>query len=203
MIIQILRIFLTYTLSLSLIFTPLLRAEQLALPSADLIAPQVIHETIKEPSAPGTNQKITAVVTDNVAVQSVTLFYRSVGSKDYKRKPMKTQESDIYSAVIDADEMRTPGIEYYIQATDSSGNNLLHGYSFSPLLVTVSASAAATVATTSAGKEVNMAPKKEESSNKWLWIGLGVAAIAAAAGGGGGGSSEPSTATLTITTTEP
>jgi hypothetical protein len=205
MIIQILRIFLTYFLSLSLIFTPLLQAEQLALPSADLIAPQVIHETIKEPSTPGINQKITAVVTDNVAVQSVTLFYRSVGNKEYQRKSMSTKGSDIYSAVIDADEMRAPGIEYYIQATDAAGNNLLHGYAFSPLLVTVSGTAAATVAATAPVKnEANMAPKKEESSNKWLWIGLGVLAVGAAAGGGGGSdSSTPPTATLTITTTEP
>jgi hypothetical protein len=166
-----LRLFFTYVLTLSFIYTPVLRADQLSLPSADLIAPQVVHDPIKEPTSPGSNQKFSAVVTDNVAVQSVTLFYRSVGSKDYKRKPMSTQGSNTYSAIVDAEEMKAPGIEYYIQATDAAGNNLLHGYSFSPLLVNVSAGAVAAAAPPK--KEPSMAPQKEESSNKWLWIGLG------------------------------
>jgi hypothetical protein len=204
MIKRSLRFFFIYVLTLSFIYTPLLRAEQLSLPSADLIAPQVIHENISEPAAPGSNQKFTATVTDNVGVQSVTLFYRTVGSKDYKRKPMSNSGSSTYSAVVDASEIREPGIEYYIQATDSAGNNLLHGYSFSPLMVSVSATAAKPAPV--AQKEASIAPKEEKSSNKWLWIGLGVLAVAAAAGGGGGGDSAAPpapTATLTITTTEP
>ena len=204
MIRRFLRLFFIYVLTLSFIYTPLLRAAQLSLPSADLIAPQVVHENISEPASPGANHKFNATVTDNVGVQSVTLFYRTVGSKDYKRKPMSNQGSSTYSAVVDASEIWEPGIEYYIQATDTAGNNLLHGYSFSPLMVSVSAAAPAAVAQ----KEVSIAPKEEKSSNKWLWIGLGVLAVAVAAGGGGGDSgpaSAPSTptATLTITTTEP
>lgn len=205
MIKRFLKFLFIYVLTLSFIYTPLLRAEQLSLPSADLIAPQVIHENISEPAAPDSNQTFSATVTDNVGVQSVTLFYRNVGSKDYKRKPMSNSGSSTYSAVVDAREIREPGIEYYIQATDSAGNNLLHGYSFSPLMITVSAATAAKSASSAVKKETALAPK-EEKSNKWLWIGLGALAVAVAAGGGGGGESGSAptpTATLTITTTEP
>lgn len=204
MIIRVLRLFLIYILSLSLIYAPLLRADQLSLPSTDLIAPQVIHDPIKEAMAAGKSQKFSAIVTDNIGVQSVTLFYRTVGSKEYKRKPMIGQGSDTYSAIVDSAEMQEPGVEYYIQATDQAGNNLLHGYSFSPLTVSVSTAAIAKTATTTTQetpKEISYTPK-EESSNKWLWIGLGVLVVAAAAGGGGGGGGT-STATLTINTTEP
>jgi hypothetical protein len=208
MISRLPRLLFIYVLTLSFIYTPLLQAESLSLPSADLIAPQVVHESITEPAATGSSQKITAKVTDNVGVQSVTLFYRTVGAKDYKRKPMLNQGNDIYAATLDADEIREPGIEYYIQATDTAGNNLLHGYSFSPLVISVAAGAARVAAAPAAApapvskpaKEVKV-EQKEESSNKWLWIGLGALVVAAAAGGGGGDSG-PSTATLTITTTE-
>lgn len=205
MIKRSLRLFLIYILTLSLTYAPILRADQLSLPSTDLIAPQVIHDPIKEAMAAGKDKKFSAIVTDNVGVQSVTLFYRTVGAKDYKRKPMIGQGSDTYSATVDASEMQEPGVEYYIQATDQAGNNLLHGYSFSPLIVNVSATAAPKTAKTVAAKEepkdIAYTPK-EESSNKWLWIGLGVLAVAAAAGGGGGGGGT-SGATLTINTTEP
>lgn len=143
MLIRYLRYCLIYLISLSLVYAPVLSADQLALPSPDLIAPQVEHETITEPATPGESHKFSAKVTDNVAVQSVTLFYRTVGAKSYKRKPMVKQGGDIYTATLSGDDMQAPGIEYYIQATDTSGNNLLHGYSFSPLVVNVSGAAAA------------------------------------------------------------
>jgi len=198
MIIRTLRYLLVYLLTLSLIYSPIIRADSLALPSTDLVAPQVLHETITEPAAPGESHKFSATVTDNVAVQSVTLFYRTKGTQSYKRKPMVSQGKDVYTAIISGDEMQPPGIEYYIQATDTSGNNLLHGYSFSPLVVAVTGAAAVAPAK----KPLAAKSKEEKSSNKWLWIGLGVLAAAALAGGGGGGGGTD-TATLSITTSEP
>jgi len=194
-----LRLFISLLVSLSLIYGPILRADQLALPSADLVAPQVKHKPISNTPTAGLSQKFSAIVTDNVGVKSVTLFYRTIGSKQYQQKAMKkVGDTDEYLAILDADEMKAPGIEYYIQASDLAGNNLLHGYSFSPLIVNVSPAAA------KPAEEVSFAPEENKETSKWVWIGLGVLAVAAAAGGGGGGGGGgTNTATLTVNATEP
>ena len=184
------RLFFIYILSLSLIYSPVVRSEQLSLPSSDLVAPKVIHEPIEQTISAGSERKFTAIVTDNVSVQSVTLFYRTIGDKSYKRKAMISSGADTYSATLDSEAMIAPGIEYYIQATDTSGNNLLHGYSFSPLTVNVSPTAI------KSPEELSFAPEEDTSSNKWLWIGLGVLAVAAAAGGGGGGGGDEGSVTI-------
>ena len=194
---QTLRLFITVYLSLSVFYTPILRADQLSLPSTDLVAPEVIHTPIENTPTAGSSQNFVAVVTDNVGVQSVTLFYRQIGTPQYQRKAMiKVGDSDEYRAILDADEMRAPGIEYYIQATDLAGNNLLHGYSFSPMIVNVSAPPS------KPAQDIAFEPEEDKKISKWVWIGLGVLAVAAAAGGGGGGGGSD-TATLTINTAEP
>lgn len=179
---RIFRYVITYILFLSFSFTPVLNADQLSLPSSDLIAPIVKHTPLDKSATAGESSTFSAIVTDNVAVQSVILFYRAIGDRDYKRKAMqRVADSDRYQCTLTAEEMVAPGIEYFIQASDPAGNNLLHGYSFSPLVLNVdNAVRPAQPAETEYAAE-------EESSNKWLWIGLGVLAIAAAAGGGGGG----------------
>jgi len=189
-----LRLFISLFVSLSLIYMPILRADQLALPSADLVAPVVKHHPIENTPTAGLSQKFSAIVTDNVGVKSVTLFYRQIGSKQYQQKAMrKVGDTDEYLAILDADEMKAPGIEYYIQASDLAGNNLLHGYSFSPLVVNVSPAAAKPT------EKVSFAPEENKETSKWVWIGLGVLAVAAAAGGGGGGGGSSNNGTVTIT----
>ena len=185
-----------------LAYAPLLRAEQLSLPSGDLIAPKITQEKYDQTISPGSNHNIKVSVSDNVGVKQVTLYYRIIGSSDYNRRTMeRVKKTDRYIVAINANEIKSPGIEYYIQAVDLAGNTLLHGYSFSPISVKL-------------GPEIKIASAKyvpqiksedeKESSNKWLWIGLGVlVAAAAASGGGGGGGDTTPTATLTITTAEP
>jgi len=215
---KILRGLIVVLMSQSLIFVPLAHADQLALPSGDLIAPQINHEPIKENIKAGTSQQIKATITDNVGVKTVTLFYRTVGAKDYKRIQMNQVEgSDEYVTTLGFEDTVEPGIEYYIQAVDLAGNALLHGYSFSPLTVGivpsegVPATSITQAPTEPAASE--QAPKDEplgdkKKTNKWLWIGLGVLAvgvIAAVAGGGSddGGTTTTGTETGTVSLTAP
>jgi len=193
-----------------------LQAEQLALPSADLIAPDVTLLSEATSVRPGENFTLKVLAKDNVGVKSVVLFYRSIGSQNYIRKTMFNDQGDQYSIELTAKELAAPGIEYYIQAEDLSGNTLLHGYSFSPMRIAVQGTSdnpaavpAATLATTPAtstntveSKGVTLlqnnssenAPKSEESifKNKWLWIGVGIAAAAIAASGGSDSGGQPS-----------
>ncbi|MDH5612646.1 MAG: hypothetical protein OEY66_09360 [Gammaproteobacteria bacterium] len=189
----------------TLAYAPLLRAEQLSLPTSDLAAPKISQEKYIETVEPGKNHEVIVTVTDNVGVKQVVLYYRVTGTEAYKSLAMQNiNKSDDYRANITADQIKSPGIEYYVQAMDFAGNTLLHGYSFSPISVkTVSAG---TVAATPSEKVPTLFAKEkeeEEESYTWYWVGLGVLALAAGGGGGGGGGSSTPTATLTVTTAEP
>ena len=193
----------------ALVFTPLLNAAQLSLPSGDLVAPEITQEKYINTVKTGADHQITVTVTDNVGVKQVTLYYRIIGTEEYKRMSMDNiVNTDDYHATLKSDQIKAPGVEYYVQAMDNAGNTLLHGYSFSPLSVKTTNGDAATVAS---GDTAAILASEEESSNTWLWIGLGVlaAGLVAAAGGGGGGDEPtsggdvPTTGTLTITGTTP
>lgn len=202
--------FLVVLVCQSLVFTNILWAgEQLSLPSPDITAPEVSHNPFTDPIVSESDVTIQANVTDNVQVKSVTLFYRIIGEKNYQQLNMKQIGwTDTYSVLIES--VPTPGIEYFIQAEDTAGNTLLHGYSFSPLVVkaqpSTQPSEAQEMAVTEAAPEA-VAPgeaKKKSSGMKWIWIGLGalaVGAIAAAAGGGGdGGSTDQGTVVVSAPT---
>ena len=209
------RSFIALILCVGIIYTPILRAAQLSLPSGDLIAPEVSHEVIPESLEAGSSVQIKATVTDNVGVKSVTLFYRTKGAEEYKRLAMnRIGDSDEYAVTLGKEDLVEPGIEYYIQAMDLAGNSLLHGYSFSPLAINVIAPAAPkaqapeTVTEKATGETIREEPQAEKKkTNTWLWIGLGalaVGVIAAAAGGGGGdGPSGPDTGTVVISGPSP
>ncbi|MGI9302801.1 MAG: hypothetical protein ACR2RB_08855 [Gammaproteobacteria bacterium] len=171
-------------LSLSLIFAPLLRAQG----TDDVTAPQVRHELIKDTVAAGESLTIAATVTDDAGVGAVALFYRHIGSSDYERVFMtKIKETAMYSATIPAESVQDPGIEYYIEATDTAGNALLRGFSYSPLIVSVAPPAAQSSIAAAPTTE-----KKPSGSKTWLWVlvGVGVAAAAAVAASSGGGGSD-------------
>lgn len=201
MIKHILKIGITLIACNALAYAPLLRAEQLSLPSGDLIAPEITQDTYEETVSPGSDHAVTVKVIDNIGVQQVTLYYRVIGKGDYKRRSMQQLDhSDNYTARVNADEIKAPGIEYYIQAMDHAGNTLLHGHSFSPLSVKIGGTPTEPqIADTSKAPPIATKAVTKEGISNWWWVALGVLLVGAAAGGG----SDDDTATLTITTNEP
>jgi len=185
----------------SFIFSNLLWAsEQLSLPSPDITAPEVTHNPITDPVMSDSTLTIQATVTDNVGVKSVTLFYRVVGDQVYQQLNMKRIGwTDTYSGNIE--KVPSPGIEYFIQAEDTAGNTLLHGYSFSPLTVKVQPSAATPeLATVKPEPQVplTVTSKKKSSSMKWVWIGVGVLALGALAAGSGSSGGDTDQGTVVV-----
>ena len=85
----------------------------------DTMAPNIYHSPVYH-AFTGSKLMISATVTDNVAVDTVTLYYRTKGESNWKSKRM-TNNNDKYSAAIGVQEVTTAGIEYYIDAFD--GNN--------------------------------------------------------------------------------
>jgi len=210
---KLLRMILVVLLSFSFVLFPVVQAAELALPSGDLIAPVIEHAPIEKDIYAGQQIDIKATVTDNVGVENVILFYRDANAAEFKRLKMNRDlDSFIYTAQLIASD--SPGLEYYIQATDLGGNTLLFGYSFSPLTIAVVPAAMDSIAATDnsdthaaiAASTVKLDGEKKKSGiSKWVWIGLGVVVAGAALSGGGGGSdsTEPPAATGSLTISGP
>jgi len=189
---------------LTLSITGITQADQFALPATDtdIIAPVVTQKNHVGTIAAGEDHQILVTVTDNMAIKSVTLFHRGVGHSEYQATTMhNVVGTDDYAATIHADQISVEGLEYYIQAADSAGNTLLHGYAFSPVIIAIKPPVADTTLTASTDPQPK--PAKETSYKKWLWIGLGALAVGAIAGGGGGGSDDNGNKEPSITVNAP
>jgi len=175
----------------------------LSLPPEDVIAPRVVHQAQNRGTNPNGTYFFSADVTDDIAVQSVTLFYRTIGDQQYVAIPMMQAKPPSYGALLSPQSVKAPGIEYYIQAKDSSGNAVLVGAAFSPLKMAVitpavgdGKSLATQQISSAADTSSKDEPAKEKTSgiNKWWWIAAGavvVGLVAGGSGGGGGGSDDP------------
>lgn len=185
---------------------------QLALPSTDINAPTVKHSPPITRDSEG-GLPFSAIVRDDVAVRSVTLFYRAPNTQEFKSLSMQRQlsNSDTYAARLDKSLLPEKGVEYYIKAEDTSGNTLLHGYSFSPIILSFDGGTNTVAADPEsiAAFDKNAMPGASTPlwKNKWLWIGIGAVAVAAAAssgssdsGGGGGGAKPGPAVPVTVTT---
>ena len=85
----------------------------------DTIKPIMSHNVIS--TAPyGSTVLVQAQVTDNIGVQSVTLYYRSTGDTAYTSLDMVNVSGNNYRASIPASATLPPGVEYYIAATDGA-----------------------------------------------------------------------------------
>ncbi|MGB4978155.1 MAG: S8 family serine peptidase [Anaerolineae bacterium] len=80
--------------------------------------PPVIQHTPLTSATPGLGLTFYADVTDNVTVQSVTLFHRQMGTSTYTSRPMARTTGNRYSATLPGSLVTPPGLEYYIEATD-------------------------------------------------------------------------------------
>jgi M6 family metalloprotease-like protein len=65
---------------------------------------------------------VMAVVTDDIRVQKVELFYRVAGAASFTRVPMFENHRHAYIAVISAGAVSPLGVEYYVVARDSQGH---------------------------------------------------------------------------------
>ena len=178
-------------LVLTFLITNIAQADQFALPAVtDMTAPVVVQSNYATNIEAGEDHQILVTVTDNIAIKSVTLFHRDIGSNEYQAKTMHNiVGTDNYATTVSADQLNIDGIEYYIQATDSSDNTLLHGYAFSPIIIPIKHQVVDTQSAVSTEPKLTL---KKEKSYKWLWIGLGTLAVGAIAAGGGGGGGDDS-----------
>ena len=104
----------------------------------DTMAPNIYHTPVYQTYTEN-NLIINCTISDNIGIQSATLYYRTTGSTEYKAVNM-TKLNDRYSAKINANEITTAGIEYYIEASDGV-NTITKGSAADPYQVIVKDSA--------------------------------------------------------------
>ena len=100
----------------------------------DTLAPNMYHTPVNQ-GYMNNNLVISCTATDNMAIASVTLYYRTVGATEWKTLNMAKQ-SDKYSATIFGSDLTLDGIEYYIVASDGR-NTINKGSAEAPYTVIV------------------------------------------------------------------
>ena len=100
----------------------------------DTIEPTIYHTPVNQGYAEN-NLVISCTASDNMAIASVTLYYRTVGSDTWKSLAM-SKVNDKYSATVFGSELTLDGIEYYIVATDGV-NTVSKGTADAPYTVVI------------------------------------------------------------------
>ena len=83
----------------------------------DTVPPAIAHTPLTA-AAPGLPLTILADVTDNVRVQGATLYFRKIGVSSYTSRAMVFTTGNRYTATIEGSLVSSPGLEYYLAATD-------------------------------------------------------------------------------------
>lgn len=123
----------TYTVVLT-DFTESNPAGKVMATALDTLAPNMYHTPVNQ-GYMNNNLVISCTASDNVAISTVKLYYRTVGATEWKTLTMSKQ-SDKYSATIFGSELTLDGIEYYIVATDGR-NTINKGSAEAPYTVVI------------------------------------------------------------------
>ena len=123
----------TYTVVLT-DFTESNPAGRVQATAKDTMAPTLYHTPVNQ-GYKDNNLVISCTASDNVAIASVTLYYRTTGSEAWKSLIM-SKVNDKYNATIFGSELTMDGIEYYIEATDGV-NTVYKGSAETPYTVVI------------------------------------------------------------------
>jgi len=106
--------------------------------AVDTIPPVLTHAAVTE-ALPGRGLRLTAIVTDNVAVQEVSAYYhyRPSGTATYTRLALVNLGANNWSATVPGNAVQPPALEYYLEASDGL-SKVLSGSPILPHAVRVS-----------------------------------------------------------------
>ena len=160
---------------------------------ADTEAPVVIHRQAETPGVAGELQTFLARVSDDFEVKEVILYYRQAPSGGFQQIPMRSLLDSIgeYMIAIETDISEYPGLQYYIEAEDTSGNTTSRGFSYAPIILPLDEPAAPSEPVIPVvAPEIAEVPRESSpiSGNTGILIGLGALVLLGALAAGGGGS---------------
>ena len=141
-IMQLARCSLALMLVLSLSLSPV---NTLLAQINDTEAPVLIHRQIEE-GIVGELQTFLARVSDDFEISEVTLFYRQSETGEFTRIEMRPLLDSIgeYMIAVETAPSSYAGLQYYIEAVDTSGNKTNRGFSFAPIVLPLNPPAVAT-----------------------------------------------------------
>ena len=123
----------TFTVVLS-DFTESNPAGKVQATAVDTIAPNIYHTPVNQGYL-NNNLIISCTASDNIAIETLTLYYRAVDATEWKALTM-SKHSDKFSAKIYGNELTLAGIEYYIVASDGR-NTINKGSAEAPYTVII------------------------------------------------------------------
>ncbi|PKN57087.1 MAG: hypothetical protein CVU56_12675, partial [Deltaproteobacteria bacterium HGW-Deltaproteobacteria-14] len=82
--------------------------------------PVVTHIPITDGQPPGAAVTVTATITDATGVAGANLYFRPLGGTSFGAAPMAKITGNTWTALIPAFIVASPGVQYYIEATDTS-----------------------------------------------------------------------------------
>ncbi len=180
--------------------------------ASDTEAPVLIHRQV-DAGVAGELQTFLARVSDDFGIEEVTLHYRQSDVGDFNSLSMRPLVDSIgeYMIAIETSVSEYPGLQYYIEAVDSSGNKTNRGYVYAPIVLPLTAPATITSNTTpgpivdTSRAPVPVAQKPAfELNTTTVLIGVGaLLALGALAGGGSSGDPETTNPTGNPTTGNP
>ncbi len=152
----------------------------------DTTAPYIEIEELSNVRADRT-QVFTVQVEEDTQLQEVTLYYRRNGELPYTAASMEEiGNTGYYSVSIPTDYQDLRTIEYYIKASDTSGNRTVSGFAFDPYRRTLTETANPSQPTSTPTLAVDTTqPAPSETrpllQRRWVQITLGVLAVGAIA----------------------
>lgn len=102
--------------------------------AVDTLNPTIYHTPVNQ-GYENNNLVISCTASDNMKIESVTLYYRTYGATAWKSITM-SKVNDKYSATIFGSELTLEGLEYYIVASDGS-NTVNKGTAEVPYFVVI------------------------------------------------------------------
>ena len=102
----------------------------------DKLTPKIVHKK-GESAIDGTSYRVRAEVTDNVGLEVVTLYYRMKNGKKFSEEPMVKVQEGVWEGIVSSEKMKGEKLQYYITASDSSGNRATEGNSQTPFEIQV------------------------------------------------------------------
>jgi len=131
------QLFITFLVGLLVSSISLARESIELISKIDTQAPIIEHDIETDIYTNSKDQiGIQASVKDDSDITSVVIYYRGNDDEVYKKQDLRSDPSlgtDTYASDIPLSEINSKQIEYYIEASDTSGNKRLVGMSFSPI----------------------------------------------------------------------
>lgn len=199
-----------YCLATLIALTQTISGMAMAQQIEDTEDPVIIHRQADSPGVAGELQTFLARVYDDVEVVEVTLYYRQSAVANYESIPMRPLLDSLgeYMIALETSVSEYPGLQYYIEAVDASGNITNRGFSYAPIILPLKAPEAATVdaAPTESSSTPVLADRSGASSpfsTSSILMGLGALLVLGALSGGGGdggdGGGNPGNDGITLT----